>query len=256
MMKSFLKVDRLTKAFGGVLAVNDVSFAVEPGEIVAIIGPNGAGKTTLFNLITGVIPLTSGTYYFKGRPMIGLPSHQVASLGIARTFQNLELFGEMTVLENVMVGSHYRGRAGILKALVGAPSARSEELEIRSKAMDTLELVGLQGRSHDRAAELPFGQQRLLEVARALAMDPELLLLDEPVAGLNAAEAAGLAQLICRLRDGGLTMIFVEHDMETVMGIADRVIVLDYGVKIAEGSPQEIQNNPRVIAAYLGEEVL
>lgn len=250
-----LEVNRLTKAFGGVLAVDGVSFQVRRGEIVAIIGPNGAGKTTLFNLITGILPPTSGDFSFKDQVLTGLKAHQVAALGVARTFQNLELFGNMTVVENVMAGSHIKGRTGLAGALLGSRSARQEEEQIYHQAVATLELVGLADRASDQAMELPYGQQRLLEIARALAMDPELLLLDEPVAGMNAAEAGELGRLIKKLRSEGLTMLFVEHDMDTVMGIADRIVVLDYGEKIAEGPPGEIQSDRRVIAAYLGEEV-
>jgi len=251
---SFLEVKNLRKEFGGLLAVFDVSFGVGPGELLAIIGPNGAGKTTIFNLLSGVLKPTGGSIRFAGRLVNDLEPHDISRLGLARTFQSIRLFGNMTVLENVMVGRHVKSRYGLLGAALRLPRARGEERAIREQAMARLARVGLEAKAGEDALSLPFGQQRLLEIARSLATEPRLLALDEPASGLNHSEKQELDRLIRSIRDDGVTVLLVEHDMQFVMDIVDRIIVLDYGQKIAEGTPAEIQANERVIAAYLGEE--
>jgi branched-chain amino acid transport system ATP-binding protein len=251
---SHLEVTSLRKEFEGLMAVFDVSFSVEAGEILAIIGPNGAGKTTIFNLISGVLPPTRGEIRFEGHLLNGLKPHAITSLGLARTFQNVRLFGNMTVLENVMVGRHAKTRYGLFSAAFRLPHAQREEQTICERAMAELACVGLEAQANNNALSLPFGQQRLLEIARALATEPRLLLLDEPGSGLNRPEKERLGRLIRNIRDDGVTVLLVEHDMQFVMGIADRVIVLEYGQRIAEGTPAEIQADERVIAAYLGGE--
>ena len=238
------------------MALFDVTFNVQSGDILALIGPNGAGKTTIFNLISGVLHPTGGDIHLEGRRLNGLQPHVLTSLGLARTFQSVQLFGNMAVLENVMVGRHVKTGYGLVSAAFRLPRARSEERMIRDRAMEQLARVGLEAKADENASSLPFGQQRLLEIARALATEPRLLMLDEPGSGLNSPEKEELDRLIRGIRDEGVTVLLVEHDMRFVMGIASRIIVLEYGQKIAEGTPAEIQANERVVAAYLGEEMV
>lgn len=248
-----LQVEHLTKAFGGILAVNDVSFAVETNEIVALIGPNGAGKTTLFNLISGVHAPTRGDARLDGQSLNGLAPYQRAARGLARTFQNLRLFENMTVVENVMVGYHQRAPYGMFAAALRLPQARRLEQAARADALERLDLIGLRAHAEQPITALPFGKQRLVQIARALAGEPRLLLLDEPAAGLTRGETDALDELIQELNRRGITILLVEHDMRLVMNLAQRVVVLNFGEKLAEGNPREIQNHPQVIAAYLGE---
>jgi ABC-type branched-subunit amino acid transport system ATPase component len=247
-----LEARNLTKWFGGLMAVNRVSFQIITAEILGLIGPNGAGKTTIFNLMTGFHAASAGMISFKSERIDGLSPHKIVSKGIVRTFQNLQILDNMSVVENVMVGLHRHESSGMLEAALRLPRTRREEKECSQKALHYLELVNLVERRDDLAGSLPFGQQRLLEIARALAVEPELLLLDEPAAGLTTAERIALDELIFSLQEGGLTILLVEHNMDLVMGIANRLVVLHYGTKIAEGTPQEIQSNPNVIQAYLG----
>jgi branched-chain amino acid transport system ATP-binding protein len=254
MRMPFLVVNKLKKTFDGIVAVNDLSFEVRKNEIAAIIGPNGAGKTTTFNLLSGVLKADAGQILFKDESIFGLKPHAIAARGMVRTFQNVNLFDNMTVIDNVRVGSHKKGRIEIFGAAFRTPAFKREEAFISEKSLAVLRMVGLEKRASEMAGNLPFGQQRLLEIARALAGDPEILLLDEPAAGLNAPETAELAALIVHLRQQGITIVIIEHDMELVMEISENIIVLDQGVKIAEGNPLEIQTNKRVIGAYLGED--
>lgn len=251
-----LEISDLTKSFGGLIAVKSASFCVREGEICSIVGPNGAGKTTLINLITGVHLPDAGEASFEGQNLLGLPSHQVISRGIARTFQNVRVFGNMTVLENVMIGCHRRVSAGLFHVALSLPKARNEERTIREKSLRALEMVGLAERAGQPADLLPLGMQKLLELARSLVSEPRLLLLDEPAAGLNDAETESLGRLLRGIRNQGMTILLIEHNMPLVMGISERVVVLNYGEVIAEGTPREIRANPAVIAAYLGQQAV
>ncbi len=248
-----LEMRGISKVFGGLTALEDVSFAIERGSITGVIGPNGAGKTTLFNIVSGIYAQTSGEVRLDEKDISGLTPEKLAKLGLMRTFQNVELFGQMTVLENVMVGLHTKSRSGFLSCALKLPGQIGEERLMKEKGRRWLEFVGLADLAETRASSLPFGRGRLLEIARALAVEPRIILLDEPAAGLNSRETMELSTLIRKIRESGVTIALVEHDMELVMDVCDSVVVLNLGRKLAEGTPREIQENPEVVTAYLGE---
>lgn len=252
----FLAIDNLKMQFGGLVAVNEVSINIEEGTIHGLIGPNGSGKTTIFNVLSGYYKPTSGNAYFEGNGIAGLPAHQITAMGFARTFQNLRLFSSMTVLDNVLVGMGHHGKTGLWEAIFNPVAVQREEKAFVDKAMSLLELLDIADLAHDLATSLPYGNQRRVEIARALATDPKIILLDEPAAGLNETETGDLRETLGKIRNSGVTIFLVEHDMKLVMGICDLITVLDYGKKIAEGTGAEIRNDPVVIAAYLGQEDL
>jgi branched-chain amino acid transport system ATP-binding protein len=248
-----MNVEQVAVHFGGLVAISDMSFSVGEGEIVSLIGPNGAGKTTAFNVMTGFLAATHGKVSYRGTTLNGLKPHQVADLGLIRTFQRTSVFPNDSVYDNLMIGLHRQGRVGLLNAILGLPRARASERGLRERASELVEWVGLQRRAHDPAGSLSYGEQRLVGVALALAAEPSMLLLDEPVSGMNASETHSFVQLIRNIRDRGITVLLVEHDMPMVMSVSDRIVVLNYGRIIAEGPPDVIRNDPAVIEAYLGQ---
>jgi branched-chain amino acid transport system ATP-binding protein len=248
-----LKIEQVARRFGGLVALSDLNFTVAEGEIVSLIGPNGAGKTTAFNVITGFLRPTHGTVSYRGTKLNGLKPHQVAELGLIRTFQRTSVFPNDTVYDNLMIGLHRQGRVGLIEAILGLPRARMSERRLHQRAAELVDWVGLQQRAYHPAGSLSYGEQRLVGVALALAAEPSMLLLDEPVSGMNASETQNCVELIRKIRGRGVTILLVEHDMPMVMSVSDRIIVLNYGRIIAEGPPSAIRNDPAVIEAYLGQ---
>ena len=253
-MSKILEINQVTKSFGGLNALQDVSFSVREGQVTSLIGPNGAGKTTLYNIVTGFEAISDGSIVFWGERIDGYKPHVIAKKGIARTFQNVELFKNMTVLENVMMGCHVRTKTGLVGGALRLPAAKKEGQAVFRDALELLRFVRLEERAHAGSAGLPFGLQRYLEIARALATGPKLLLLDEPASGLDPTESQALGELVLRIRDRGITVLLVEHNMDVAMEISDEIVVLNYGRNIAKGPPRQIQSNPDVISAYLGED--